>query len=125
MTVEILFVRLLNRLISVETDDTVHHPHVPVKTPDDTQQSTFSDEYLLTFVLPAVVIILMILIAAIIACCLHRRRMTGKMELGKSIEREYGNTKSMMMFFHIHFQVMKKNAGRSDRKEFQSSSKMN
>lgn len=66
-----------------ENDDSTHHPHIPVKT-NDTQQSTFSDDYLLTFVLPAVVIIAMILIAAIIACCLHRRRMTGKMELGKN-----------------------------------------
>lgn len=67
----------------IENDDTIHHAHVPVKT-DDTPHSTFSDDYLLTFVLPAVVIIAMILIAAIIACCLHRRRMTGKMELGKN-----------------------------------------
>lgn len=67
---------------STENDDTIHHAHIPIKT-DDTQQSSFSDDYLLTFVLPAVIIIGMILVAAIIACVLHRRRMTGKMELGK------------------------------------------
>lgn len=36
----------------------------------------------MTFVLPAVIIIAMLLLASIIACVLHRRRMTGKMELG-------------------------------------------
>lgn len=41
------------------------------------------DDYLLTFVLPAVIILAMLLIASIIACILYRRRLTGKMELGK------------------------------------------
>ncbi|XP_037036567.1 dystroglycan isoform X3 [Bradysia coprophila] len=82
----------------LESDDTVHHAHVPVKT-DDTQQSNFSDDYLLTFVLPAVVIILMILIAAIIACCLHRRRMTGKMELGDEEERRSFRSKGIPVIF--------------------------
>ncbi|XP_055535909.1 uncharacterized protein LOC129724776 isoform X3 [Wyeomyia smithii] len=39
------------------------------------------DDYLLTFVLPAVIILAMLLIASIIACVLYRRRLTGKMEL--------------------------------------------
>ncbi|XP_055606976.1 uncharacterized protein LOC129754770 isoform X3 [Uranotaenia lowii] len=39
------------------------------------------DDYLLTFVLPAVIILAMLLIASLIACVLYRRRLTGKMEL--------------------------------------------
>lgn len=54
---------------------------IPMK-PDDNGTSSFKDDYLLTFVLPAVIIVAMLLLAAIIACVLHRRRMTGKMELG-------------------------------------------
>lgn len=64
------------------TTDHVHHAIVPIK-PDDTTGSGFKDDYLLTFILPAIIILAMILVATIIACYLHRRRMTGKMELGK------------------------------------------
>ncbi|XP_058832010.1 uncharacterized protein LOC131690329 isoform X4 [Topomyia yanbarensis] len=39
------------------------------------------DDYLITFVLPAVIILAMLLIAFIAACVLYRRRLTGKMEL--------------------------------------------
>lgn len=54
---------------------------VPIK-PDDTKGASFKDDYLLTFALPAIIIVAMLLLACIIACFLHRRRMSGKMELG-------------------------------------------
>ena len=66
-----------------ESEDTIHHPVKPIGKPDDTASSGYRDDYLLTFVLPAVIIVVMLLLATIIACVLHRRRMTGKMELGK------------------------------------------
>lgn len=47
-----------------------------------TNISGLKDDYLMTFILPAVIILAMIFLACIIACVLHRRRMTGKMELG-------------------------------------------
>lgn len=55
---------------------------IPIGKSDNTPSSGFKDDYLLTFVLPAVIIVAMLLLATIIACVLHRRRMTGKMELG-------------------------------------------
>lgn len=67
----------------LETSDTIHHAMIPIGKPDDTPSSGFKDDYLLTFVLPAVIIIAMLLLASIVACVLHRRRITGKMELGK------------------------------------------
>lgn len=60
----------------------IYHAVVPIK-PDDTKGATFKDEYLLTFALPAIIIVAMLLLACITACILHRRRMSGKMELGK------------------------------------------
>lgn len=59
--------------------------NIPIK-PDDSDPLNFKDDHLLTFVLPAVIIFAMLFLTCIIACVLHRRRMTGKMELGK-----YGN----------------------------------
>ncbi|XP_031617660.1 dystroglycan isoform X3 [Contarinia nasturtii] len=56
--------------------------NIPIK-PDDTDPLSFKDDHLLTFVLPAVIIFAMLFLTCIIACVLHRRRMTGKMELGK------------------------------------------
>lgn len=55
---------------------------IPGKT-DHSDIIDFKDDYLLTFVIPAVVILAMIFLTCIIACVLHRRRLTGKMELGK------------------------------------------
>lgn len=54
---------------------------IPIK-PDDNKGSSFKDDYLLTFALPAIIIVSMLLLACIIACFLHRRRISGKMELG-------------------------------------------
>lgn len=59
--------------------------NIPIK-PDDSDPLNFKDDHLLTFILPAVIILAMLFLTCIIACILHRRRMTGKMELGK-----YGN----------------------------------
>lgn len=56
---------------------------IPIVPDEKTPSSGLKDDYLLTFVLPAVIILAMLLLASIIACVLHRRRMTGKMELGK------------------------------------------
>lgn len=54
---------------------------VPKKT-EEKKVSSFTDDYLFTFIVPAVIILVMLLLASIIACVLHRRRLTGKMELG-------------------------------------------
>ncbi|XP_053689145.1 uncharacterized protein LOC128738209 [Sabethes cyaneus] len=57
------------------------------------------DDYLLTFVLPAVIILAMLLIASIIACVLYRRRLTGKMELGTDEERKSFRSKGIPVIF--------------------------
>ena len=42
---------------------------------------TWSDDYLLTFIVPGIIITVMLLLAAVIACILYRRRRTGKLGL--------------------------------------------
>jgi neurexin len=43
--------------------------------------ASWSDDYLLTFIVPGIIITLMLLLAAVIACVLYRRRRTGKLGL--------------------------------------------
>lgn len=80
------------------TEKKVHHASVPIKN-DDNDVFSFTDEYMLTFILPAVIIIAMLLLTCIIACVLHRRRMTGKMELGDEEERKSFRSKGIPVIF--------------------------
>lgn len=67
--------------------DIIHRDYMPTKPDQPTLKSSFSEEYMYTIILPAVIIVSMIVIACLIACCLHRRRRkSGKMELGESID---------------------------------------
>uniref|UniRef100_A0A1B0GP65 Dystroglycan 1 n=1 Tax=Phlebotomus papatasi TaxID=29031 RepID=A0A1B0GP65_PHLPP len=79
-------------------DTSTHDLFVPIKT-EDKPAPTFKDDYLLTFVLPAVIILAMLLLASIIACVLHRRRLTGKMELGDEEERRSFRSKGIPVIF--------------------------
>lgn len=114
--------------------ENIHHAGVPgiKQEPGDIVEK---DDNLLTIVLPGVIILSMLFLTCIIACILYRKRSTGKLELGK-----YGNVSfhtNYSLIASVHFwppnqltysillQVMKRNAGRSVQKEFQSYSKMN
>lgn len=66
----------------------VHAP-APPEPPSDEDLATFgssasSDEYLITYIVPAVVIAAMILLAGLVACALYRRRRRGKLAVGES-----------------------------------------
>lgn len=82
--------------------DPIHHD-VMTTRPDSEQQPPSvpqqKDDYLLTFVLPAVIILAMLLLASIVACVLHRRRLTGKMELGDEEERRSFRSKGIPVIF--------------------------
>jgi neurexin len=80
--------------------DTIHHDSIiPMAKPDDPPPPHIKDDYLLTFVLPAVIIVVMLLLAASIAYYLHRRRLTGKMELGDEEERKSFRSKGIPVIF--------------------------
>lgn len=56
----------------------VHTAAPPV---EEQPSANASDEYLITFIVPAVIISVMLALAGIVACVLYRRRRTGKMNV--------------------------------------------
>ncbi|XP_049962600.1 dystroglycan 1 isoform X2 [Schistocerca serialis cubense] len=58
-----------------------------------------SDEYLITFIVPAVIIVGMILLAGIVACVLYRRRRRGKLSVGDEDERQTFRNKGIPVIF--------------------------
>lgn len=81
-------------------DTTPYDPIKPIKTAGEkTTSNNMKDDYLLTFIVPAVIILAMLFLGSIIACVLHRRRMTGKMELGDEEERRSFRSKGIPVIF--------------------------
>lgn len=77
-----------------------YDPVKPIRSGEKQVPTTTKDDYMLTFILPAAIILTMLLLGAIIACVLHRRRMTGKMELGDEEERRSFRSKGIPVIFH-------------------------
>ncbi|XP_029165409.1 dystroglycan isoform X2 [Nylanderia fulva] len=79
----------------------VHSPDSYVPPVDDsTSVGAFHDDYLLTFVLPAIIIAIMLILAGIIACVLHRRRRSGKMSVSEQDdERQSFRSKGIPVIF--------------------------
>lgn len=69
----------------------------PEKKPDvgvpieETTPEANSDEYLVTFIVPAVIISVMLFLAAVAAIVLYRRRRVGKMNVEEDGRASYGN----------------------------------
>lgn len=63
----------------------------PSVNEEATLQTGSSEEYLITFIVPAVIISIMLFIAGIAACILYRRRRTGKMNVEEDGRASYGN----------------------------------
>lgn len=76
------------------------HPTDPPPPPVDefTPMGT-SDDYLITFIVPAVIICTMLLLAGVVACVLYRRRRTGKMSVGDEDERQSFRNKGIPVIF--------------------------
>lgn len=65
-------------------------PSVDIATDESSTESSH-DEYLVTFIVPAVIIAAMLFLAGIFACILYRRRRTGKMNVEEDGRATYGN----------------------------------
>ncbi|XP_035724747.1 dystroglycan-like isoform X5 [Vespa mandarinia] len=79
----------------------VHSPdsHVP-PVDDSTSIGAFHDDYLITFVLPAIIIAAMLILAGIIACILYKRRRSGKMSVSEQDdERQSFRSKGIPVIF--------------------------
>lgn len=73
-------------LILIAPMDVTHREFIPPRSEDNLLKTSFTEDYILTVILPSIIIVTMVLIAALVAWCLHRRRRkSGKMELGKFI----------------------------------------
>ncbi|RLU24041.1 hypothetical protein DMN91_004250 [Ooceraea biroi] len=79
----------------------VHSPDSRIPPVDDsTSVGAFHDDYLLTFVLPAIIIAVMLILAGSIACVLHRRRRSGKMSVNEQDdERQSFRSKGIPVIF--------------------------
>lgn len=76
-----------------------HSPDDSDLPSEDTQPVGASDEYLVTFIVPAVIIAAMLILAGIVACFLYRRRRTGKMNVGDEDERQSFRNKGIPVIF--------------------------
>lgn len=76
-----------------------HYPDGAGLPSEDTQPVGTSDEYLVTFIVPAVIIAAMLILAGIVACFLYRRRRTGKMNVGDEDERQSFRNKGIPVIF--------------------------
>ncbi|XP_043683650.1 dystroglycan-like isoform X4 [Vespula pensylvanica] len=73
--------------------------HVP-PIDDSTSIGAFHDDYLITFVLPAIIIAAMLIFAGVIACVLYKRRRSGKMSVSEQDdERQSFRSKGIPVIF--------------------------
>lgn len=76
----------------------IHSPDTSVDIDSTITLNQDHDDYLITFVIPAIIIIGMIILASLIACLLYKKRRTGKMELGDEEERQSFRNKGKINF---------------------------
>ncbi|XP_014612825.1 PREDICTED: dystroglycan-like isoform X2 [Polistes canadensis] len=79
----------------------VHSPDGNVPPVDDsTSVGAFHDDYLITFVLPAIIVAAMLIFAGVIACILYKRRRSGKMSVSEQDdERQSFRSKGIPVIF--------------------------
>ncbi|CAH1976201.1 unnamed protein product [Acanthoscelides obtectus] len=79
----------VGRKLPPETPQEEHRPDVPPI--EDSAPQSRSDEYLMTFIVPAVIISIMLFLASVAAIVLYRRRRMGKMNVEEDGRGSYGN----------------------------------
>ena len=85
----------LGQLTGVHSPDSFAPP-----SRDSTTVGTTTDDYLITFVLPAIIIAAMLILAGVIACVLYRRRRSGKMSVSEQDdERQSFRSKGIPVIF--------------------------
>lgn len=79
----------------------IHKPDSVIPPLDDSRTvGATNDEYLITFVLPAIIILTMLILAGIIACIFYKRRRSGKMSVSEQDdERQSFRNKGIPVIF--------------------------
>ncbi|XP_043463700.1 dystroglycan isoform X3 [Leptopilina heterotoma] len=79
----------------------IHRPDSVIPPFDDSRTvGATNDEYLITFVLPAIIILTMLILAGIIACIFYKRRRSGKMSVSEQDdERQSFRNKGIPVIF--------------------------
>lgn len=79
--------------------------HKPESTPppyeDNSLPIDITDDYLFTFVVPAVLIALMLILSGIIACLFYRRRRGNKMGIRDDDEKQSFRNKGIPVIFQV------------------------
>lgn len=81
-------VHLINNCKPKVTHEIKPEEIVPV---EESPPQSSSDEYLITFIVPAIIISVMLFLAAVAAIVLYRKRRMGKMNIEEDGRQSYGN----------------------------------
>lgn len=79
----------------------LHKPEPPPPPIDESHPLGGSDDYLVTFVIPAAVIALMLILAGLVACLFYRKRRASKMGIGDEDERQSFRSKGIPVIFQV------------------------
>lgn len=79
-------------------DGSYKHPEESTLRPD-INPPLINNDLLVTYILPTGIIVVMLIIFFLIACLLHKRKNTGKMELGDEEERKSFRSKGIPVIF--------------------------
>lgn len=83
-------------------DTVLHKPETPFPPTEDNSYPIGVDEdYLLTFVIPAVLIAMMLILASIVACLFYRKRRASKMGIGDEDEKQSFRNKGIPVIFQV------------------------
>lgn len=94
---------------SCQGELTVHHkPEAPfIPLDEDSHPIGVSEDYLITFVIPAVVIGLMLILSGIVACLFYRKRRASKMGIGDEDEKQSFRNKGIPVIFQVSLNCIK------------------
>lgn len=80
--------------------------HKPESTPQPSDENPFTvgitEDYLFTFVIPAILIALMLILAGVIACLFYRKRRASKMGIGDHDEKQSFRNKGIPVIFQVN-----------------------
>lgn len=83
-------------------DTVLHKTESPPPPIDDNSYPIGVDEdYLFTFVIPAVLIALMLILSGIVACLFYRKRRASKMGIGDEDEKQSFRNKGIPVIFQV------------------------